>query len=174
MSGGCEQSEQHQQRQSPGRRQLPRTLILAGLLIIVTIPCFAYERVRAEIDEISYSNDGVYQATLLILWESKKSGETHSERFPAGKASSDSEAWVAPGKKQTVNLDKLRGAANSGLNEGDEVWAVVTIAQGDTEDCKKERYKFVYKPGVNARAKYITRGTSQNDNRCRLVNPPRR
>ncbi|MCF6263483.1 MAG: hypothetical protein L3J24_07865 [Xanthomonadales bacterium] len=152
-----------------------KLISLAGLLFCVNVPCFAYEQVITEIDQVSYSNDGAYQAAVVITWENRKSGEIYSARYPvvAITNSHDKDGWLVSGKKQTVKLDQLSGPGRSDLHEGDEVWAVITIAQGDAEDCQKERYKFIYKSGANARAKYITRGTSLNDNRCRLINKPK-
>jgi len=155
-------------------RLMRKLISLAGLVVFVIGPCFAYEQVIAEIDQVSYSNDGAYQAAVVITWENRKSGEIYSARYPvvARTNSHGKDGWLVSGKKQTVKLDELSGPGRSDLQEGDEVWAVVTIAQGDTEDCQKKRYKFIYKSAANARAKYITRGTSLNDNRCRLINKP--
>ncbi len=145
-------------------RLMRKLISLAGLVVFVIGPCFAYEQVIAEIDQVSYSNDGAYQAAVVITWENRKSGEIYSARYPvvARTNSHGKDGWLVSGKKQTVKLDELSGPGRSDF----------TIAQGDTEDCQKKRYKFIYKSAANARAKYITRGTSLNDNRCRLINKP--
>lgn len=152
-----------------------KPVIFTALLFNMSANCLAYEQTPTEIDEISYSNNGAYQAAVLIKWQSQKSGKIYFKRFPNSGVSNsaDKSAWIPAGKNQRINLRVLTGSTSSDLHNGDEVWAVISIAKGDTENCQKQRNKFIYKAGADARAKYSTRGTSMNDNRCRLINKPK-
>jgi hypothetical protein len=55
---------------------------------------------------------------------------------------------------------------------GDEVWVTIEIEFGDKQSCRKDSTKFYYNGTEGGTVKYVTKGTTLNNNRCQIASRP--
>ena len=53
------------------------------------------------------------------------------------------------------------------LKDGQEVWLLLKIEEGENKSCRKDIHKLIYKKGINKTMKFKLGGTTLLYNRCK-------
>ncbi len=154
------------------------TLISLGLLL-VSASGTALAETKYKVDMMRYENKGAYSVDplqLRFLYEKsdgskvkctisyeRESDIFNNETIPYNLATGGNNLWEPAVSNPSACPERPQ--------EGNEVWMIVNIYRGDKESCRKDNTKFYYyKDGGTV--KYVTKGTSLNNNRCRINSKP--
>lgn len=166
-----------QSPQPAGARQLlplvPTAIGALALALAATVQADVPTHVHKEgartcyFDTIKYTNKGSYVVQGLDLYHVTNKNQV-------GWYLADTESLlkkdVTEGSNFTVDLNKLAGKPDqpAPLNDGQEVWPVITITFGHNagETCHKDGHKLVYAKDSNRTIHFMSAGSTQNNNRC--------
>jgi hypothetical protein len=144
--------------------------LLASLLGL----CASAQADEFKVSEITYMNQGVYDAQPLLRWnmpsgrncEIKISG-TRGGLNKIGSIDLDDPAnFTFPQAS-----DKAPCLENGSIPEGAAVWGKIDITLGETKSCRKDVTKFLYYKS-SGHVWYTTKGTITMNNRCQIDKPP--
>jgi hypothetical protein len=110
---------------------------------------------------LKYENKGGYSACTELHW---KDSQGNKHKLTA--ADLDGDQCPPTQQSRTINLNDLTGTKKPSV--GDEVWLVIKIDAGDTETCRKDNARFYY-DSSGGTATFKTKGTTLQNNRCRIV-----
>ncbi|MEM1146758.1 MAG: hypothetical protein AAGH49_03135 [Pseudomonadota bacterium] len=145
------------------------TLLLMGLSVVLASPVQASE-VKASIME--YKNEGAYTSRFFIRFEldNGKKCLVKPKGISAYTAPDGSLRYVLDDRMKVYTgpdncLDK-----NMEIRQGQQVWGRILIDMGDSETCKKGKSVIFRRSGGTI--KYKSKGTTKNNNRCRVTQWP--
>lgn len=105
-----------------------------------------------KVGKLFYANCGMYITSPLWLhW--KIDGNKHTKRLDRS---------LTTGRYTCVDL------ARYDVPKGAEVWLSYQIVAGEKESCRKDDVKFYYEPGSPRVQDLYSKGTTLNNNRCRV------
>lgn len=152
---------------------MSRSALTALLLAVPTLamaqPALAKE-VKAH--TMKYSNEGAYTAQFYIRYNLDNGTNCKVRPKGLGSANIHNGGSVTYAMTDTMQIFDGNDAClqNGDIPEGLEVWGRVEISHGSNEGCKKDK-KVIYKVSGGT-VKYKTKGTTLNDNRCRVSSWP--
>lgn len=112
--------------------------------------------------KVEYSNKGHYVAEATVAWRDKQSN-----------SNLDTEgATVSRRKSYSFDASELQGKQHV-LDEGEELWLVVTIDGRNETSCRTEDARFVFDPEGGV-VTYETGGSALRGFRCRIRRAPGR
>jgi hypothetical protein len=147
-----------------------KAAILAVSILGVAQPAVAKE---VEAAAMKYTNDGAYTAQFYIRYNLDDGTKCRVRPKGFGSANIYSAGSVTYQLTDTMLVfDGGDACLNSGgdIPEGLQVWGRVEISNGTNESCKKDK-KVIYKLSGGT-VKYKTKGTTLNNNRCRVSSWP--
>ncbi|MEM9842692.1 MAG: hypothetical protein AAF767_08580 [Pseudomonadota bacterium] len=154
----------------PMLSHITRAPISAALLASLALPAFAGEVLASD---LRYKNNGAYTAQFYIRYnlddgtkcKVKPKGDVASVVAPA--------SWVQYDLHDAMTV-KAGGSRclsqQSEIPYGSEVWGFVDISEGEGKSCRKDKKVFFNSSGGTV--KYMSKGTTLNNNRCRVTNWP--
>ena len=145
-------------RFSPGKGTI-RTLLIAGAMLFTIQARLAHagEKVKeCLVNKIKYINKGAY-IVYPVLKYIRKDGE---------KKAHHAVSVVLAGESIIDNLDDPIFGVKP-LKDGQEVWLLLKIEEGEKESCRKDIHKLIYKKGINKTMKFKSGGTTLLYNRCK-------
>jgi len=128
---------------------------------------------EVEASAMKYSNDGAYTAQFYIRYNLDDGTKCRVRPKGIGTANIYSAGSVTYQLTDTMLVfEGGDSCLNSGgdIPEGLQVWGRVEISNGTNESCKKDK-KVIYKV-IGGTVKYKTKGTTLNNNRCRVSSWP--
>lgn len=165
-----------------------RKIILACCalaILAVAGPAMAKDAQKYAVNKIKYMNRGIYDAKLVVRFTIKdKAGEDVLCKMTAKQE--NSAFIIKAGRDHTFQLGDIYGfhlkndnpagcdknrkkfSDNGIVPIGSEVWAFVNIISGEKENCEKKHTKKFYYHPKGGTLVYKTKGTTYNNNRCRV------
>lgn len=151
-------------------RAVIKALIFAGPVLGLVAPSFAAE---VEATAMKYTNDGAYTAQFYIRYnldDGTKCRVRPKGFSPSNVYTEGSVTYQLTDTMQIFDGDTSCLTSSGGIPEGEQVWGRVEISHGSNESCKKDK-KVIYKVSGGT-IKYKTKGTTLNNNRCRVSSWP--
>lgn len=147
-----------------------KAIILAASILALAEPTFA-----AEVDAtaMKYSNDGAYTAQFYVRYnldDGTKCRVRPKGFSPSNVYSAGSVTYQLTDTMQIFDGDTSCLTSSGYIPDGIQVWGRVEISNGTTESCKKDK-KVIYQVSGGT-VKYKTKGTTLNNNRCRISSWP--
>ena len=137
----------------------------AALLIVGTLRAEEYA-----IDQMIYTNLGAYSGRFHVRWNTACG--VRCRAWLQGSRNADENETVVVDLDRNSEFKFVSGTPETcALNEGDEVWGFVDFYWGESDSCRQSA-KMRYRPLSSGSVTYLTRGTTQDKNRCRLNTKP--
>ena len=147
-----------------------KAMILATPLLGLAGPAFAAE---VEASAMKYTNDGAYTAQFYVrynLGDGTKCRVRPKGFSPSNIYNSGSVTYALTDTMLLFDGDASCLTSSGEIPEGLQVWGRVEISNGTTESCKKDK-KVIFRVSGGT-IKYKTKGTTLNNNRCRISSWP--
>ena len=155
-------------------KQLIKAFIFSMILALTTGTTWAE---KYKVDLMTYQNKGAYMVKpVTVVFKHKK---LNGSTIKCEHANNTRELYN--GYKMDYNLglntntswwnNRNSNDCPNTIKEGSEVWMAIRIRGGEKESCRKENTKFYYYED-GGKVKYISRGTTLKNNRCRIFNKP--
>lgn len=149
--------------------------IFKAMALAVPIFGLALPTMAAEVEAraLKYTNQGAYTAQFYIRYnlEDGKECLVRPKGFrPLSQSQGESVTFQLTDTMQTYTGAKSCLTPSGDIPVGTEVWGRVVITYGNKESCRKQK-KVIYKVSGGT-VKYRTKGTTRNNNRCRVSSWP--
>ena len=146
-----------------------QVLLLAGPILAFAQPALA-NKVAAH--TMKYTNDGAYTAHFYIRYNLDNGTNCKVRPKALNSANIYNGGSVTYAMTDTMQIFDGNDSClvNGDIPEGLEVWGRVEISHGSNEGCRKDK-KVIYKVSGGI-VKYKTKGTTLDDNRCRVSSWP--
>lgn len=154
-----------------------RKLILAATLLVTPLTAMATDY---SVKEFRYTNRGAYVGRFHVVYiptdyafHCRLYAKDTKFEVTSGDARtfklSDKNQWHVD-KTVTDELEHWQEQICSRtIPEGSEVWGYIEIIAGEAKNCRSSNNHFFYHPD-GGRVRYLTKGTTFNNNRCKLKN----